>query len=363
MIRFVLRLLAVISNALEAIYSHLLVKNPMRILPPIVFGTIVVMPSGGALGLRAGAGSSQAAGFVQTEATRCRELSPEDPDPPALNNDAYIACAGAVAAAPRNADIQYRFGLSALQIGRLDEARKAFAEAAILGHCGGIYFEGDIAWRVDHDVPTAESLYHRALACGDVRANQDVFTADFFKQSAYPIYLAALYDGDISAINDKEPRFVTASYVAGFYEALSEQFLGQDFNPCWISEYYRGGEELNALNAAEKGDFLDPLSGWAFEGLLPLVYRGLFPGQGSAALNERRRALRQAGHADLIRMIRQSKCGALAPYKLLEGVRRFAKSPKSIWATIQEKLPHVKTLEDLRLLLKGNDGAVTNRRQ
>ena len=299
------------------------------------------------------------AGFGKARAdpvARCEQLAPEDPYQPAANDEAFEACKAASAASPNDAATQYHFALAAIQADRMDEGVAKLKEAANLGHCGANYFLGDRAWHGDHDEEAAEELYGRAAACGDARAKRQAFTSEFFEQSAYPAYLAALYKPDIAAINTSEARFVTASYVAGFYEALSEQFLGPDFNPCWVSTYYRGGDVLFRLHAAEKGDAPNVLESWMYEKSLPVLYRLIFPEVGVAALEERRHALRKAGNADLIRMVRQSECGALGPHKLITGVSKFAEARKSLLETAQEKLPGVKSLDDIIALFKGKDG-------
>lgn len=287
---------------------------------------------------------------------KCKALAPDDPYENAANNDAYNACKLASGAAPKDVETQFRFGLAAIQVDRLDEGVAKLKEAAGGGHCQANYFLGDRAWHGDKDVKAAEEYYDRAAECGDSRAKLQVFGNDLFEKSAYPAYMKALYNSDVAALNNAEARFVTASYVAGFYEALSEQFLGPDFNPCWVSIYYRGGDVAFNLQGAEKGDAPNVAEGWVYEKSLPVIYQVLFPAQGSGALEDRRHALRKAGNADLIRMAKNSECGALGPHKLITGVTKFAESKKSLRETAQERLPNVNSLDDLVAIVKGKAG-------
>jgi hypothetical protein len=63
-----------------------------------------------------------------------------------------------------------------------------------------------------------------------------------------------------------------------------------------------------------------------------------------------RKAAYDAGHADLLRLVENSECGALLPHKMLSGVHAFAKAQKSLFEVAQEALPHIQSLDDLQNL-------------
>lgn len=277
----------------------------------------------------------------------CQLLAPEDPyvDDELGANRAYAACREAAESAPGDAEVLYWLGTSALQSGRLDEAVESFHKAEQLGHCKSLYFLGDDAWYGRGDAETAEDYYKRSRACGDERAADELFSPAMFGNSNHKEQLAALYNSDMTTLN--RVRFASASYLAGFYEALSEQYLGTDFEPCWTVKLYRGGEFLYGLRAAEKGDASNILESLAYEQVLPLAFHVFLPEQGSRALEEFREAERKAGHADAIRMVESSKCGALLPHKLVKGIDAFAKAKRPLIEVAREAAPHIHSQDEL----------------
>lgn len=287
----------------------------------------------------------------------CQSLAPEDPyvEDEAGAERAYTVCVAAAEMAPDDAETQYRLGLSATQSGRPDEAVESFRKAESLGNCGALYFLGDDAWygrakdEDDSEAPAAaeraEAYYKRGAACGDKRAAAELFSPEMFTASGHKDLIEALYNSDVKTLN--RVRFASASYVAGFYDALSDQFLGKDFDPCWTTTYYRGGDLQYDLNAAEKGDAPNVIEGYAYENLLPIAFQVLMPEQGSKGLEEFRTTERKAGQADLNRMIRSSKCDAMLPYKLVKGAETFAKSKRSLLEVVSEAAPQIHSHSDL----------------
>ena len=171
----------------------------------------------------------------------CRDLAAEDPydeDAEASAEIAYAACSEAAELAPNDAEIIYRLGLAAFQSGRMDVAAENFRKAEQMGYCKAIYFLGEDAWYGQQNAASAEELYKRGAACGDERAATELFSPETFSQSARPELIAALYNSDMQQLN--KVRFVAASYVAGFYEALCEQYQGEGMETCWKADYCRG---------------------------------------------------------------------------------------------------------------------------
>jgi tetratricopeptide (TPR) repeat protein len=291
---------------------------------------------------------------AQDPAAQCRELAPEDPftEKDERSEQAYNACRAAVEADPNNADLQYRLGTAALQNEHNEESLAAFRKAEQLGSCQALVFIGNSAWYEDHDAVVAENYYKRGAECGDRRAASKIFSSDTYRASAYPDKIESLYNSDIETLN--RVRFLSASYVAGFYKELSEQFLSKDFDPCWASNYYRGGDILYGIKAAEKGDAPNFIIGPIYEQYLPAVYQLLLPEQGEKALDEVRETAREAGKADLIRMVQSTKCGELLPMKIVNGVEAFSKARKSLLDVAIERYPNIHSLDDLTSLLRGS---------
>jgi hypothetical protein len=301
-----------------------------------------------------GSSAAESGNQAPDNATACRELAPGDPytEKDERSEAALDACRAAAEAAPDDADMQYRLGVSALQSDQTEEAVAAFRKAEHLGSCQALVYLGDVAWFQDHDASSADVYYQKGAACGDRIAARQIFSPETYAASAYPDKIAALYNSDMETLN--RVRFLTASYVDGFYEALSEQFLGKEFDPCWTTLYYRGGDTLYGIKAAEKGDAPNFLIGPIYEQFLPVVYRLLLPEQGERALEEVRETARKAGHADLLRMVQSSKCGALLPRKIIDGIETFAKTRKSLFDVAQQQYPNIHSLDDLTSLLRGS---------
>lgn len=284
--------------------------------------------------------------------TECRELAPEDP----YEEDeegaelAYAACYEAAKLAPGDSETIYRLGTAAFQSQRMDEAAENFRKAEQMGHCKSLYFLGEDAWYGQKDAAAAEAYYKRGAACGDERAARELFAAETFERSARPDLIAALYESDMTKLN--KARFATASYVAGFYEALCEQYQGKEMETCWKADYCRGGEVLNQLQAAERGDAPNVLEGVAYEWLLPKAYQVFVPGTGSQSLEEFRKAERTAGSGDELRMVESSKCKALLPHKIVNGIEAFAKSRKSLLDVGRASSPNIRSLGDLSIWLQ-----------
>jgi TPR repeat protein len=315
---------------------------------------MLLFVAGVTLGLSAcGSCNNKRAGITTPSPTprdpiaECHALAPEDPyvDDKQGGELAYAACQEAVRLNTGDGEIVYLLATSALQSDRMDEAIAGFQKAEQLGSCKALYFLGDNKWYAEKDETAAADYYKRGAECGDERAAQELFSPATFESSAHPELIAALYTSDIEKLN--RVRFVTASYVGGFYEALSEQFLGKDFDPCWTATHYRGGETLFGLNAAEKGDATNYLEGKLYEEALPFAFNVLFPEQGSKALAEFREAERRAGHADLIRLIQSSRCDALLPHRFVKGVEEFAKAKRPLIEVVREKAPQVRSVSDL----------------
>jgi tetratricopeptide (TPR) repeat protein len=263
---------------------------------------------------------------------------------------AYAACYEAAQAAPGDADIIYRLGLSALQSQRMDEAVEHFRKAEQMGVCKALYFLGEDAWYGKKDAASAEEYYKRGAACGDERAAAELFSPDNFQRSARPELIAALYDSDMEKLN--KVRFVTASYVAGFYEALCEQYQGKEMETCWKADYCRGGEIMAQLQAAENGDAPNVVEGYGYEWLMPKAYQVFVPGLGSRASEEFKKAERAAGSGDELRMVESSKCKSLVPYKIVSGIETFAKSKRSLLQIAQSSSPNIRSLADLSAWLQ-----------
>lgn len=283
----------------------------------------------------------------QDPIAQCRELAPDDPyeDDEEGAEMAYASCFEAVQRTPEDAELIYLLGTSAFQSKRMDEASENFRKADHLGYCKAIYFLGEDAWYGHKDAKSAEEYYKRGAACGDKRAVAELFTPVVFEQSAHPDLIEALYNSDIEKLN--KVRFASASYIAGFYEALGEQYQGKDMDTCWKSKLFSGGEITNQLQAAEKGDASNFIEGAAYEYMLPKAFQVLLPAQGSQSLEDFRKAERAAGSGDELRMVENSKCGALMPSKIVTGIKNFAKSNKSLLQVIQSTTPNVRSLEDI----------------
>lgn len=282
----------------------------------------------------------------------CRELAPDDPyeEDEVGAELAYAACYEAAQVAPNDAEIVYRLGLSAFQSQRMDEAVENFRKAEQMGHCQSLYFLGEDAWYGKKDAKSAEEYYKRGAACGDERAAAELFSPDNFQRSARPELIAALYDSDMEKLN--KVRFVSASYVAGFYEALCEQYQGVHMETCWKADYCRGGEVMAQLQAAEKGDAPNPIEGYGYEWLMPKAYQVFVPALGTQALEEFRKAERAAGSGDELRMVESSQCKALVPHKIVNGIELFAKSRRSLLQIAQTSSPNIRSLADLSAWLQ-----------
>jgi tetratricopeptide (TPR) repeat protein len=282
----------------------------------------------------------------------CREMAPEDPyeDNEEGAEIAYSACYEGAQLAPNDAEILYRLGIAAFQSQRMDEAVENFRKAEHLGYCKALYFLGEDAWYGQKDAARAEDYYKRGAACGDERAAAEIFSPKVFERSARPELIEALYNSDMEKLN--KVRFVTASYVAGFYEALCEQYQGKDMDTCWKANYCRGGEVQNQLQAAEKGDAPNVVESLAYEWLLPKAYQVFVPGLGSQAMEEFRKAERTAGSGDELRMVESSKCQALLPNKIVNGLETFAKTKRSILEVGQASSPNIRSLADLTAWLQ-----------
>lgn len=284
--------------------------------------------------------------------TECRELAPDNPyeDDEAGAELAYAACFEAARLVPNDGEIVYRLGTSALQSGRMDEAAENFRRAEQLGYCKALYFLGEDAWYGRKEAEKAEEYYKRGATCGDERAAGELFLPETYKMSARPELIAALYGSDLKRLN--QARFVTASYVAGFYEALCEQYQGKEMETCWKASYCRGGEVLNQLQAAEKGDAPNFVESAAYEWLLPKAYQVFVPGLGSQALDEFRKAERAAGASDELRMVESSKCTALLPHKIVNGIEKFAKAKRSLLDLGRTTSRNIHSLDDLAVWLQ-----------
>jgi hypothetical protein len=278
----------------------------------------------------------------------CEELATDDLDDQDVGaaERAVETCTRAMEAAPGNADVLYRLGVAQFNAHRPDDAVINFRAAESSGHCGALYRLGDAARYLEKDLNLAEGYYRRAADCGDKRAAVEVFRPEVFARSGYPDFIAALYRSDVPALN--RVRFFAASYVLGFYEGLGEQYLGKEFDTCWNTTYFSGGETLFQLRAAEKGDASNIAEGLAYEWVAPKLIPVFFPEQGTRALDEIRESARKAGHADLIRMVEASECGALLPQRIVEGIEAFAKSKRSLFEVAKTVAPELGSFEDLR---------------
>lgn len=315
----------------------------------------LVLVAGVALGLSSCKSWSAKGGDpepVHDPVAECRELAPEDPyeDDEEGAEMAYSACYEAAQLAPNDAETLYRLGTSAFQSQRMEEAVENFRKAEQLDYCKALYFLGEDAWYGQKDATRAEDYYKRGAACGDERAAAEIFSPRVFERSARPEIIEALYHSDIEKLN--KVRFVTASYVAGFYEALCEQYQGKDMDTCWKATYCRGGEIQNQLQAAEKGDAPNIVEGLAYEWLLPKAYQVLVPGLGSQAVDEFRKSERVAGSGDELRMVESSKCNALLPHRIVTGLETFAKTKKSLVEVGRTSSPNVRSVGDLSAWLQ-----------
>jgi hypothetical protein len=285
----------------------------------------------------------------------CRELAPLAPEDPGTADDAasseraLVSCLEAEKRAPENPEIIYLTAKSALGAQYLDDARPRFQKAAKLNYCQAYYYLGEDAWHSKHDADSAGQYYSQGAACGDDRAAHKIFNPADYAASAYPKYIAALYNSDIEELN--HVRFFTASYVAGLYEQLSEQYLGGEFKPCWAATYYKGGDVLYGIRAAEKGDGRIFLETMLYEKYIPTLYFIFFPDQGQKALEEIRETARKAGHADLIRMVESSQCGELLPYKIVKGIETFAAARRSLWEVAAGVYPEIHSFGDIATVL------------
>lgn len=279
--------------------------------------------------------------------TVCRELAKDDPYVEKTDDaeKAYSACSEAAQSNPDDPEIAYLLASSALETERMQEAIQQFQRAEQLGNCKALYFLGDNAWYAQQDEKTAEAYYRRGAECGDERAARQVFSKEVFQNSEHPEFIEALYNSEIDKLN--RYRFVTASYVYGFYKELGEQFLGKDFETCWKATHFRGGETLNNLMAAEKGDASNYFEGMAYEKAMPFAFQLLFPDLGEKALDERREAQREAGRADVLRMVESSECSALLPHKILAGVEKFASAKRSLFDVVRAEKPNINSIEDV----------------
>lgn len=296
-------------------------------------------------------------------AAQCRELAPQDPihvEDREGAEKAYAACKEAVAQAPNDAELVYSLALSSLQSYRGGEAIEGFQRAAQLGACGAHYFLGDEAWRSRKSAPEAEKHFQAGAACGDEKAAKEVSPEKTFAGSGRLELAEALFREDMKRLN--RARFLTASYVSGFYEALSEQYLGKDFDICWTTGYFKGSDFLYGLRAAEKGDASNIIESYAYEKSLPYVFHFVLPEQGSKALEEFRQTERKAGHADAIRMAENSHCGGLLPYKMLNGVETFAKTKRTLLSVAEEVLPNINSAQDLADWLRQQQRSESNGR-
>ena len=262
----------------------------------------------------------------------------------------YSECKEATKLFPDNAEIAYLAATSALETNRTVEALAGFKRAEQLGSCNALYFLGDYERYFEEDLEAAENYYRQGAECGDKRAAQEIVSSEVFEKSAQPELFKAIADSDVETLN--RVRFVNASYVFGFYKELGEQYLGKEFDPCWKANLFRGGEILNKLSAAEKGDAVTFIDGYAYENLLPVAFQVIYPDQGSKALEERRESLREAGKADLLRIVETSNCKSLIAEKLVEGVEKFAQSKKTLFQTMKELKPQIKSIQDLPEVLR-----------
>jgi len=268
----------------------------------------------------------------------------------------YSECQEAAELFPNDAEIAYLAATSALETNRTEQALSNFRRAEELGSCKALYFLGDNERYVEKNLEAAENYYRAGAECGDKRAAQELYSPADFDRSAQPKLVEALYKSDVATLN--RLRFINASYVYGFYKELGEQYLGKDFDPCWKTKLFRGGEILNDLLAAEKGDAVTILDGYLYEVTLPVAFQVIYPGQGSKALEERRESLREAGKADLLRLIETSNCNSLVAERFIEGVENFAKAKKTLFQNMKEIKPQIKSVQDLPEALR-NGGLPT----
>ena len=285
----------------------------------------------------------------------CRSMAPDDPyiEEADQAEDIYMACRKAVESSPNDPDIVYLAATSAMETNRTEEALEGFLKAEQLGNCNALYFLGDFALHVQKDLEAAEKFYSSGAACGDERAEWELFSPAVYEKSAKPRLAAALYNSDLETLN--QVRIVSASYVYGFYKELGEQYLGEKFSPCWKVTHYRGGDILTDLQGAEKGDATNILEGRTYDWALPYLFEAMYPALGPKALEERREAQREAGKADLLRLVESSNCDSLVAFKFVKGVEAFAKKKKSLLEWGREAAPNLRSVTDLPDLIRNGE--------
>jgi hypothetical protein len=305
-------------------------------------------------------GEARGAPARRDAAAECERLAPDDPYQQFQAADsidvAVASCQEALEREPDDAATLYRLGTSTLASDDGDNAAalESFRRADSLGYCEAPYFLGDYALKTG-DTTSAEAFYARGAACGDPRAKVQVFSPDAFKMSAHPDFVAALYRGDVAYLN--RTRFVTANYVAGFYETFSEQYLDEHFSTCWTKQFYRGGGISMALATAKMGDASNIIESTIYERALPWAYRLLVPGMGTTSLEQMRDAESKAGRADANRLIGATDCKSLVPGKVIAGIEAFARTPRSLYDVMQAELPNMHSIGDMTTLLQQANAA------
>lgn len=286
------------------------------------------------------------------QVSKCRELAPEDPyvDGAKDTLEIYEACKKAASDNPSDSELQYLLGTSALEADKPEESLIAFRKADELGNCKALVFLGDHAFTVEGDSKTAQNYYEQGLECGDERAGRQIFSPDAFESSVEPKLVKALNSGNVEYLN--KIRFIHASYLLGFYEALSVDYTTSNFITCWKTTHYKGDEVLNKLKAAEKGDASNIILSRTYEYLLPIAFEVIFPELGSEALEVRRKSLREAGKADFLRLAESSDCGSLVATRFMKTIEDFADSKKTLFQTYKELKPEVNSIDDISSLLK-----------
>lgn len=296
------------------------------------------------------------------EARECREFAAEEPyvDGAKDTIQIYENCEKAVSENSTDAELQYLLGTSALEADKPEEALNAFREAEKLGSCKALRFLGDHAFTAEEDFDTAQKFYEEGVECGDEKAGRQIFSPDAFESSADIKLVEALNSGDVEYLN--KIRFINASYLLGFYEALAVDHATIDFTTCWKTTHYKGDEISNKLRAAEKGDASNIILSRTYEYLLPVAFEAIFPELGSEALEERRKSLREAGKADFLRLAEASDCDSMVAHQFMKTIEDFANKKKTLLQTYQGLKPNVKSASDIPSLLKGeiNDESDTN---
>jgi hypothetical protein len=69
-------------------------------------------------------------------------------------------------------------------------------------------------------------------------------------------------------------------------------------------------------------------------------------------MDEFRKAERTAGSGDELRMVESSKCQALLPHKIVNGLEAFAKSKKSLVEVAQTSSSNIHSIADLTAWLQ-----------